>query len=235
MPPGPDGGMLTAPAFALLLTGLVWTAATRLSLVSRSLFNPVLTSVVAVIGVLLLLDIDYSTYRDGVAILTTLLGPAIVALALPLYRNRRLVGANLPAILTATFGGCVAGVLATLAVATSMGLAPEIARAAAPKHATSAVSAALAAATGAPTALAAVLSVLTGVTGAVLAIPLLRLARIRDPLVTGVALGVTAHAIGTARAFEEDATTGSMAAVGMAVSAVVVPLVVAVATVAGAL
>jgi putative effector of murein hydrolase len=226
---------LGSPAFALTLTCLVWAGAIQLTRISRSVFNPVLTSVIAIIAVLLLLDIDYASYRDGVSVLITLLGPAIVALALPLYRNRRLIASNLSGILTATVGGSLVGVFATFAVATGLGLDATLVHAVTPKHATSAVSAALATATGAAASLAAVLSVVTGVIGAVFAVPVLRLVRVRDPLVTGLTLGVTAHAIGTARAFDEDATTGSMAAVGMAIAAIVVPLIVSTALIAGVL
>ena len=227
--------IVSAPGFALTVTGLVWAGAMRLSRVSRSAFNPVLTSVIAVIAILLLLDIDYTSYSEDVSLLLALLGPAIVALALPLRRNRHLIAANLPGIVTATVAGSLAGVVATFWIATAMGLDGTLVHAITPKHATSAVSAALATATGGPASLAAVLSVLTGIIGAVLAVPLLRLARVRNPLVTGLTLGVTAHAIGTARAFEVSTTAGAMASVGMALGAVVVPLLVALAIVLGVL
>jgi putative effector of murein hydrolase len=217
---------LVSPAFSLTLTVLVWVGAVQLSRHSRTWFNPVLTSVVVIVAMLIALDIDYATYSSGVSVLLVLLAPAIVALALPLRRSRRLIKANLPMIVTAALAGSAAGVAATLLLATSLGLDAALVHAAIPKHATSAVSAALASATGGHDSVAAVFSVLTGIIGAVLTVPLLRMSRMRDPIVTGLALGVTAHAIGTARGLEEDDATGATAAVGMTLAAVIVPLIV---------
>jgi putative effector of murein hydrolase len=223
------------PAFALMVTALVWVVASRLQKMVGSLLNPVLTSVVAIATMLILADADYSSYKQGVNGLIVLLGPAVVALALPIRRNRGVIRAHCLGLFAGAIAGTVAGVVATVLIAQAAGLGPALGHTLAPKHATSAVSAAVAGTTGGSESLAAVISILTGITGAVFAVPLLRLLRVRDSIVTGLSLGVSAHAIGTARAFDENPTAGAMSAVGMAIAAVAVPLVVALGVLTGAL
>ena len=110
-------------------------------------------------------------------------------------------------------------------VAWLLGVPYEILLTLAPKHATSAVSAAVAGALGTDVSLAAVFSILTGILGAVAGPPLLRLVRVKDPVSQGFAIGLSAHAIGTARAMELGRTTGASSALGLALAALLVPVV----------
>jgi len=227
--------LMHSPAFAVTLTIGVWVCALQLQRLSKVLFNPVLTSTIVIITALSILGVPYTAYRDGASALVVLLGPAIVALAVPVRRHRRLVRAQAPALLIAVTLGSIAGIATTVLLATWLGLADATTTALAPKHATSAVSAAVMSVVGGSESLAAVVSILTGIIGAAIGIPLLRLLRITDPSVTGVAIGVSSHAIGTARAFDEGATEGAMAVVGLVIAAIVVPVVIMVMLLTGLL
>ena len=219
------------PLLSLTLTLLVWSAATRVAARAGAWANPVLVSTLAIVLVLLATGTSYRDYRDGVGLLTTLLIPAVVALAVPISRHASLLGRALPAVVFASIAGTAVGIVATMAVARALGASRQLVVALAPKHATSAVAASVADVLNGDGSLAAVLAVLTGIAGAVLGIPLLRVLGVRDPLASGLAMGVSAHAIGTARALEQDPSIGAMSAVGMAVASLVVPTLIAVATV----
>jgi putative effector of murein hydrolase len=227
--------LLDTPAFAIVITLGTWVGALQLQRLSRLVFNPVLTSTVVIIVALLILDVPYSDYRDGVSGLILLLGPAIVALAVPVRRHRRLARTHARTLIPAVMLGTVAGIGSTIALATALGLTNTITVSLAPKHATSAVSAATVSVMDGTESLAAVASILTGIVGAAVGIPLLRLVRVRDATITGLTLGVSSHAIGTARAFDEGDSEGAIAVVGLVLAAILVPVVIMVMALDGLL
>ena len=219
--------------WALALTLLVWAGASWLARFGRGMLNPVLLSTVVIGAVLLACRIPLAEYNVGTVPLTALLGPAVVALAFAIDRGARRLGRRLPALLLAGVIASIAGAAATVAVAWALGASGDLLRILAPKHATSAVSAAVAGVLGVDASLAAVFSILTGILGAVAGPPLLRLARLKDPVSGGFAIGLSAHAIGTARALEEGEQMGESSALGLAFASLIVPLVILAASLAG--
>lgn len=219
--------------WALALTLLVWTGAVWLARFGRGWVNPVLVSTIVIVVVLLVTRAPLAEYQEGTLPLTALLAPAIVALALPIRRHGRELGRLLPALLVAGLVGTIVGIAATALVAWLLDVPHDILLTLAPKHATSAVSAAVAGVLGVDVSLAAVFSILTGILGAVAGPPLLRLLRRRDPVSQGLAIGLSAHAIGTARAMELGKTTGASSALGLALAALFVPVAMLIATLLG--
>ncbi|WP_158685354.1 LrgB family protein [Microbacterium halophytorum] len=217
----------------LAVTLLIWAGASALARVGRGWLNPVLVSTIAIAALLIIRNVPLAEYQEGTIPLTALLAPAIVALALPIRRHGGELGRLLPALIVAAVAGTVVGLAVTVAVAWALGAPPDVLLALAPKHATSAVSAAVAEVVGADVALAAVFSIITGILGAVAGPPLLRLLRRRDPVSQGFAIGLSAHAIGTARAMELGPTTGASSALGLALAALLVPLAVLVGSLLG--
>ncbi|MCV7516044.1 MULTISPECIES: LrgB family protein [Micrococcus] len=225
--------LLHTPLFGIALTLAVAVLSRRLWLAARqtALLTPVLVTIVLVAAFLALTGIDYETYMIGGSYLTFLLGPATVALAVPLYRAgpdiRKLL---LPIAVGVTVGSLTAMVSAVLIVR-AMGGDAALAATFAPKSATTPIAMAVADAGGGIVSLAAVLPVLTGVLGAVFAPWLLDRLRVRDPRVRGLAIGVSSHGIGTARALAEGPKTGAFSALAMACSglltALLAPLVLA--------
>lgn len=195
------------------------------------LLQPLLVSTLALVAILLLLGIDYEDYRDGSSLLTFLLGPATVALAVPLYQNVRRVRAVLmPVLVTLLVGGTLATILG-VGLAWMFGAEHMIVMALAPKSVTSPIAMLVADEIGGSASLAAVFVMLTGMLGAMFGVELMRLFRIRHPAAQGLALGMVAHAIGTARALQESEETGAFSALGMSImgvlTAVALPLAVA--------
>ena len=220
---------------------LTWLTATLVAyLIGHAAFNasgrlPVVNSVaiaVAVIGAALLVtDTPYATYFDGAKFIHFLLGPATVALALPLWFNRAAIRRSLIQMAAALIAGSVTAVLTAIGVGLAFGATPETLLALAPKSATAPIAMGVAEGMGGVPALTAVMVIMTGVIGAVIAMPLLNLIRIRDPKARGFAIGVTSHGIGAARAFQESERTGAFAGIGMGLNglatAIIAPLIVA--------
>lgn len=193
--------------------------------------QPVLVSMVMVIGVLLLTGIDYPAYMSGVSVLTVLLGPATVALAVPLFLNlRRIRQLFWPTLITLLVGGPVATV-AGVGLAWLFGVRGEVLMSLAPKSVTSPIAMLVAHQIGGVAALAAVFVLITGVIGAMLGPELLRRIGVHHPAAQGMALGMTAHAVGTSRALQEGEECGAFAALAMSLmgvaTAVLLPLAVA--------
>lgn len=224
--------VISHPLFAVGITLAVFQLAQWLyEKIRWMLFQPLLISTLTLVGILLVLGIDYRDYREGSAILTLLLGPATVALAVPLYQNVRRVRAVLmPVLITLLVGGTVATVLG-VGLAWMLGAEHIVMMALAPKSVTTPIAMLVADEIGGSASLAAVFVMLTGMLGAMFGVELMRLLRITNPAAQGMALGMVAHAIGTARALQENEETGAFSALGMSLmgvlTAVALPLAVA--------
>jgi len=186
--------------------------------------NPVLISVLLLAGMLWLTRTPYTTYFEGAQFVHFLLGPATVALAVPLYQQgARLKSAILP-VLAGLSAGSVVAVVSALWIAHAMGLSPQLLATLAPKSTTAPVAIGIAQSLGGSTTLAAVLVILTGIVGALIATPLLNALRITDWRARGLSVGVAAHGIGTARAFQVNPTAGAYAGIGMGLNAILTAL-----------
>jgi len=220
------------PLFGVAITLAVFQLAYAAYEKTRWVFlQPVLVSMTLIVGILLLCGIDYDEYRISAQWLTLLLGPATVALAVPLYLNlRRIRELFGPIVITLL----VAGVFATalgMALAWAFGADDMILMTLAPKSVTSPIAMLVAEQIGGVVALAAVFVMITGVLGAILGPELLRRFGVQHPAARGIALGLTAHAVGTAQALQESDECGAFAALAMSLmgvmTAVLLPLAVA--------
>jgi predicted murein hydrolase (TIGR00659 family) len=193
--------------------------------------QPVLLSMLLLIGVLLAFGITYQEYRQSTQLLTVFLGPATVALAVPLFLNlRRIRQLFWPTLLTLVFGGLFA-TLSVAALGWWFGTEHMVLMTLLPKSVTSPIAMLVAEQLGGVAALAAVFVLITGVLGAILGPELLRRCGVHHPAAQGMALGLTAHAVGTARALQEGEECGAFAALAMSLmgvaTAVLLPLAVA--------
>ncbi|MCW5654838.1 LrgB family protein [Hydrogenophaga sp.] len=219
--------LAATPLLGLTLTLLVYHAAFVLYRRSgfHPLANPVPPAVLVLATLLWATGTPYATYFEGAQFVHFLLGPATVALAVPLFEQmHRLRRLALPLL-----GALVAGVLATtvtaIALAWALGASPATLASLAPKSVTMPVAMGIAEKIGGLPSLTAVLVMGTGVLGAVSARFLFQVLRIEDPAVRGFALGTIAHGIGTARAFQESEESGAFAGLAMGLSALFSALV----------
>lgn len=191
------------PLLSLLVTLLAFIVAVRVNraLGGTPLVHPVTLAIALLIAFLLLADIEYATYFEGAQFIHFLLGPATVALAIPLYDHRERIRRLLWPLLLACAVGIVTAVGSTLGLAMLMGAQPETLLTLAPRSVTSPIAMGIAEQIGGIPSLAAGLVLLTGSIGCALGPGLFRLLGIRDPAVQGFTLGLAAHGFGTAHAF----------------------------------
>ncbi|MDR3376894.1 MAG: LrgB family protein [Ancalomicrobiaceae bacterium] len=218
----------TSPLMWLTATLIAWLAAARVAALSgrHPLVNPVLLAIAFVAVALKLTAIDYKTYFDGAQFVHFLLGPATVALAVPLWRNRGLVTRSLVPMLAALMVGSVVAVGSTIAIAKLFGAPFDVIASLAPKSVTAPVAMAVSERTGGLPSLTAAVVVTTGILGAMIVTPLMNRLGIRDWAARGFAVGLASHGIGTARAFLVHPVAGAFSGLAMALSAVVTPILV---------
>lgn len=183
------------------------------------LANPVLVAVVLISLTLVATGTSYETYFGGAQFVHFLLGPATVALAMPLYLNlHHLRSAALPMIASLIVGSLVA-MLSAVGIGWVMGVRGQILMSLLPKSATSPVALGVTEMIGGIPTLTAAMVILTGIIGAVAVTPLYNALGITDWRARGFATGVAAHGIGTARAFQVNETAGAFAGIGMGFNA----------------
>ena len=210
------------PLVWLTLTLAAYLIADRLSLLAgrAPLANPVLLAVILLAVTLWATATPYETYFEGAQFVHFLLGPATVALAVPLHANLGRVRKALLPMLAALLAGSATAIAVALGTGYALGLDLEPLLSLAPKSATAPVAMGVSERIGGAPALTAVLVILTGVIGAIVATPLLNLIRVRDWRARGFAVGVAAHGIGTARAFQVNETAGAFSGIGMGLNAI---------------
>ncbi|WP_164708386.1 MULTISPECIES: LrgB family protein [Pseudomonas] len=213
------------PLFGIGITLAAYQLAVAAYERTRWIFlQPVLVSMLILIGILLACAIEYGEYRKSTEILGVLLGPATVALAVPLYLNlRRIRQLFWPTLTTLVLGGVFA-TGACLLLGSLLGANHMMLMTMAPKSVTSPIAMLVAEQMGGVAALAAVFVLITGVLGAICGPALLSWARVDHPAARGMALGLTAHAVGTSLALQEGEETGAFAALAMSLMGVATAL-----------
>ncbi|WP_158890463.1 MULTISPECIES: LrgB family protein [unclassified Pseudomonas] len=221
---------MSDPALASLLALSLTLAAYQLALVLQQrlrlvMLQPVLITTAIVATVLLIGGIPYDRYRSASGMLSMLLGPTTVGLAVPLYKNvQRVTALCAPLLITLTVGGVV-GVSLTLALGWLFGLPETLLMSLLPKSVTMPIALPLADHFGGVAPLTAVIVMLTGVISTTLALPLLKVFKVEDPAARGLTLGMNGHAIGTAHALRESQETAAFSALGMILLGIATALV----------
>lgn len=182
--------------------------------------NPVLLSIITIAAVLKWFGIPYGSYMDSAVILKFLLGPAVVSLAVPVYKGRETIKAYAKEItLGIAVGGTVA-ILSAFYIAQFLGGSEEVLLSIAPKSVTTAIAIGISEKIGGIPALTAVLVILTGLLGNAFAPELLGLIKVRDRIARGLATGVSSHGLGTARIILDDELAGAVSGLAMALNGV---------------
>lgn len=224
--------ILTHPLMALFVTIGSFLAAQwfQKKMGGHSLLNPVVIAIILVVVYIVVLDIPYKDYLQNVNIIHALLGPATVALAIPLYSQLTLIkksaiGIGVSVVISALVAAGVAYYMANL-----MGAGEDIQLAIIPKSATTPIAIGVAEKIGGDPSLAVFFVFTTGIIGSVIAGAVFRLFRITDDRAIGLSLGVTCHGLGVARAFQHSEKAGAFSALGMSlmgiVSGILLPVLV---------
>jgi predicted murein hydrolase (TIGR00659 family) len=188
--------------------------------------NPVAISVALIAGVLWLTKTSYETYFDGARLVHFLIGPATVALAIPLYAQIARLKTQLVPLTAALVIGSTTAIASAVIIGRACGGSTDILRSLAPKSATMPIAMAVTGEIGGVPSLTALTVTITGISGAVMARGLLDALKIEDETVRGFAVGTTAHAIGTAGALRTSESAGAFAALAMGLNGVATTLLV---------
>ena len=217
-----------SPLLWLTVTLLTYAITDAVSLKTQrnALANPVFHSMWIIGAFLLITGTSYTTYFEGAQFVHFLLGPATVALAVPLYENRKAAAAAILPMLAALVVGSVTAIVSVVLLAEAAGLPETVVLSLAPKSVTAGVAMGISESLHADPSLTAVAVIVTGIMGAMIVTPLMNRAGIRDFRARGFAVGVAAHGIGTARAFQVDSVAGVFAGIAMSLNALVTSLLV---------
>ncbi len=213
--------LAASPLLHLTLTLVAYSAAFAIYRRFRfnPLLNPVLLAVSVLVAILLATGTDYHTYFQGAQFVHFLLGPATVALAVPLYRHMERVRRSGLAVFASILAGSLTAAASAIAIVWLLGGSRHSIVSIAPKSVTAPVAMGIAEQMGGLPSLTAALVILTGILGAMLGPPLLKALRISDPAAQGLAMGVASHGIGTARALQVNEVAGAFAGLAMGLNA----------------
>ncbi|MDK2853882.1 CidB/LrgB family autolysis modulator [Thermococcus sp. PK] len=187
--------------------------------------NPVMLSIIAIAFILHLTGISYETYMESAKIISYLLSPAVVSLAVPLYKQRGIIKEYSKEIFAGiVFGGTLA-ILSAFYVAKIFGGSESVLLSIAPKSITTAIAIGVSEKIGGIPPLTAVLVILTGILGNAIGVEMLDAFKIKDRVARGLAMGVTSHGLGTARIILVDELSGAVSGLAMALNGVFTSLI----------
>lgn len=209
----------------LVATLVVFYSVRYLAIKIRNpLFNPLLISLIILIAALRWLQVPYETYFADNEIINYLLGPAVVALALPLYQQLPLIKRKWKTILSACFAGSILSMIFGTSIAFLMGADAQLAASILPKSITTPLAMAASQQIGGIPAITAAMVIIVGLFGAVLGYPVMKLVRIYHPLAKGLTIGTVSHALGTAKAVEEDYQEGAFSSLALVICGIMTTL-----------
>lgn len=218
--------LMELPLFSIVLTFAAFQVGLWCQKKTKSpLFNPILIGAALVIGALLLIDADPNTYVAATESLTWLLTPATVCLAVPLYRQIKVLKKNLPAILIGIFAGAVTSLLTVFLLCSLFSLDRHVSVSLLPKSITTAIGLALSEQNGGNPTLTSIVIVITGVLGNLVGPSLCKLLKLTDPVSQGVAFGVASHLGGTSKATEMGPLAGAVSSLSLVVAGIVSALI----------
>jgi predicted murein hydrolase (TIGR00659 family) len=218
----------TTPQLGLVATLVAWEIAVVASRIARGhvLANPMLISIVLLSALLLLTHTPYRAYFEGGQYVQFLLGPATVALAVPMYANLGRIRRAAPAILPALVAGSLVAALSAMLIARWLGASRTVVLSLAPKAVTTPIAMGIAEQIGGSPSLAAVFVLLTGLVAVVIGPGILRFMRVRDWRARGLAAGTAGHGLATARILLLDETAGAFGGLAIGLNGIFTAILV---------
>ncbi len=210
------GSFFSNGIFLITLTFGVYVGAQALRRrLGLSIFNPILVAVVVMIAFLQATGIDYAAYQEGGRYIEFWLKPAVVALAVPLYRQLPAIRKRMLPLLLAELAGCVAGIVSVVVIAAAFGATREVVLSLVPKAVTTPIAIEVASTIGGIPALTAGVVVATGIFGSIAGFRIVKMSRIKSPIGQGLSIGTATHAVGTSAAMERSERIGAFSSLGL--------------------
>lgn len=207
--------------FGIVLSLLTyWIAVEIRKKLPYPIFNPLLISALMIIGILSLCQIDFETYNAGAKLMTSLLTPATVCLAVPLYKQSQILLKHLDAIIVSLLSGCLAGMLVIGGLCMLLNAEKTLLFSLLPKSITTAIAIGVSDLLGGNSTITVGMVIMTGIFGAIIAKTVCRIFHIHHPIAVGLAIGNSAHAIGTAKAIEFGEVEGAMSSLSIVIAGI---------------
>ena len=211
--------------FVLVLVVGIYLLSIKLHLKIRFLLlNPVLITILVLIGLLIILDVPYATFKKSSQMINFLLGPSVVALGYILHKQIHYLKGNVVSVLTSITVGAVVGIASILLIGKLFGADQTLIASLAPKSVTTPIAMALSESNGGIPALTAVVVVVAGVMGSIIAPPIMNWLGIKSPIAKGIALGASSHGVGTATAIQMGAIEGALSGLAIGIMGTITSL-----------
>ncbi|WP_199884061.1 LrgB family protein [Anaerosinus massiliensis] len=202
--------------FYLILTLSIYFIAKKLyRRTNHMIFSPLLVCPIIIIGVLLVFQVPYESYDQGGQLLTMMLQPATVALAVPMYKYRKTVKKYFMELAVSVTGGAIVAIVTSMVIASFLGINSQLLASLAPRSITTPIAMSVSELVGGNPSITAVFVICTALLGTILTTALLKYAPIKSPVTKGVLYGISAHGTGTAKAYELGQIEGVIASLAM--------------------
>ena len=219
--------LMSSEHFGFVLSIFIFLLAIQIKLwLGWDFLNPLLLSTIMIVGILLLSDIPYEEYKQGAGLLNYFLTPATVCLAIPLYKQWNLLKNNFKAVILGILAGTLSSIVSILLLGLAFHLPNEHISTLLPKSITTAIGMGISEEMGGYVTLTVAAIVLTGILGSILSDLVFRIFPIYHPIAKGLALGTSAHAIGTAKALEMGEVEGAMSSLAIVVAGILTVILV---------
>lgn len=213
---------LSSPLFWIAISILCFEVGIRIrQRLNNPLLNPLLIASILVFAILYMTGTDFETYNKGGAFIQMFLTPATAVLAIPIYRQRKLLKENLLPILCGAFVGSVVSIVSVVYLSKLFGFDSTVVVSMVPKSVTTAIGIEISATLGGVQSITMFSIMISGIGGAIIMPAILKLCKIDDRIAKGIALGTSSHAVGTSRALEIGETEGAMAGLAIGVAGLI--------------
>lgn len=218
--------IITSQAFGIMLTLLFYIIGTYIYKKTKITYlNPLLISTILLIIFIKLADINLDTFLTDLSGINVFLGPLIVSLAVPIIKRIDLIKKNLIPIVVGAVVGSLVSMISVLILGNLFGLDKEIISSIIPKSATTPIAIEVTNKLGGIKAITVAVVILSSIVGTVLIPLLIKILKIKDPKIIGMGLGVTSHAVGTAKAFEIHEVAGAISSVALVFAGIVTAII----------
>lgn len=181
----------------------------------RIILNPILMTIIFIIGFLKITGISYEIYADHTSMINFWLKPAIVALGVPLYMQLNSIRRQLVPVLMSQLIGCLVGIVSVVITARLMGASDAVIVSLAPKSVTTPIAMEVSGSLNGIPSLTAAVVIIVGLFGAIFGFKILQVGRVKSPIAQSISIGTASHAIGTSRAMEFSRIYGAYASLGL--------------------
>ena len=206
---------LVAVTFALYI-GFQWLQGRTRS----AMLNPILLTIISVITLLSVGNIEYDTYHHAGEIIEFWLKPAVVALGVPLYKQLNTIKSQLLPVLFSQLAGCVVGILSVVVIADLLGATPDVVYSLAAKSVTTPIAMEVTKALGGIPSLTSAVVICVGIFGGMAGFRVMRMGHIGSPIAQGLSMGTAAHAVGTSRAMTISDRYGAFSGVALTINGI---------------